>query len=55
MDSFGPKDELMAKAVYYWTLIEPVWLELNRSWDEGPDRAWSCAAANQTIRSRKSG
>jgi hypothetical protein len=21
----------------YWSLIEPVWLPLNRSWDDGPD------------------
>jgi hypothetical protein len=28
----------MAKPVDYWTLVEPVWLLLNRSWDEGPER-----------------
>lgn len=27
----------MAEAVDYWTLVEPVWLPLNRSWDDGPD------------------
>jgi hypothetical protein len=27
----------MAKAVDYWTQVEPVWLPLNRSWDEGPE------------------
>jgi hypothetical protein len=24
-------------AVEYWSLVEPVWLRLNQSWDEGPD------------------
>jgi hypothetical protein len=28
----------MAKAIDYWTLVEPVWLPLNRSWDDGPQR-----------------
>jgi hypothetical protein len=23
--------------VNYWSLIEPVWLQLNRSWDDGPE------------------
>lgn len=27
----------MAKALHYWSLIEPFWLPLNRSWDDGPD------------------
>jgi hypothetical protein len=25
------------QAVDYWALVEPVWLPLNQSWDEGPD------------------
>ena len=25
------------QCVDYWTLVEPVWLPLNRSWDDGPD------------------
>jgi hypothetical protein len=28
----------MPEAVDYWTLVEPVWLPLNRSWDGGPER-----------------
>jgi hypothetical protein len=24
----------MAKAVEYWTLVEPIWLPLNRTWDD---------------------
>jgi hypothetical protein len=28
----------MANAVDYWTLVEPIWLPLNRSWDEGPEK-----------------
>ena|ERR1700722_17639006 len=24
----------MAKAVYYWTLVEPIWMPLNRSWED---------------------
>ena len=28
----------MAKGVDYRTLVEPVWLPLNRSWDDGPDK-----------------
>jgi len=24
----------MANAVDYWTLVEPIWLPLNRSWDD---------------------
>jgi hypothetical protein len=28
----------MAKAVHYWTLIEPVWLSLNRNWDDGAQK-----------------
>jgi hypothetical protein len=27
----------MADPVDYWTLVEPVWLSLNRAWDEGPE------------------
>jgi Domain of unknown function (DUF4375) len=27
----------MAEVVDYWTLVGPVWLPLNRSWDDGPD------------------
>ncbi len=26
----------MAKGFDYWTLVEPVWLTLNQSWDNGP-------------------
>jgi hypothetical protein len=26
----------MAEPVDYWTLVEPVWLSLNRTWDRGP-------------------
>lgn len=28
----------MANAVDYWTLVEPVWLPLNQSWDDGPEK-----------------
>jgi hypothetical protein len=28
----------MADAVDYWTLVEPVWLPLNLTWDEGPEK-----------------
>jgi hypothetical protein len=28
----------VAGAVNYWTLLEPIWLPLNRSWDDGPER-----------------
>lgn len=24
--------------IAYWSLIEPVWLKLNRSWDDGPEK-----------------
>jgi hypothetical protein len=27
----------MARTIDYWTLVEPVWLRLNRSWDDGPE------------------
>ncbi len=27
----------MAKGVDYWTLVQPVWLPLNHSWDDGTD------------------
>jgi Domain of unknown function (DUF4375) len=27
----------MASAVNYWMLIEPVWMPLNESWDDGPE------------------
>ena len=27
----------MAKGIDYRSLIEPVWLQLNRSWDDGPE------------------
>jgi hypothetical protein len=29
----SPQGEPMAKAVDYWTLVEPIWLPLNCSWD----------------------
>ena len=28
----------MAKGIDYWSLVEPVWLPLNRSWDDGPEK-----------------
>src|SRR5438309_10425933 len=27
----------MAKRIDYWSLVEPVWLPLNRSWDDSPE------------------
>lgn len=27
----------MTKGMDYWSLIEPFWLPLNRSWDDGPE------------------
>src|SRR5262249_28683463 len=32
--SLGHQEKPMAKAVDYWTLIEPIWLPLNHSWDD---------------------
>ncbi len=29
--------EAEAAGNHYWSLVEPVWLPLNRSWDDGPD------------------
>jgi Domain of unknown function (DUF4375) len=27
----------MAEVQGYWSLVEPVWISLNRSWDDGPE------------------
>jgi hypothetical protein len=34
----SPQDEPVPKPVDYWTLVEPIWLPLNRSWDDGPEK-----------------